>query len=316
MSCDRQDWKGVSQVPSVTKHGGDWVPPGMDYGLYRRQGMQFAMRYVVPSIAGKCVTLPEIKDAHAAGVDIGFVYETTGTTWNGGYDAGLADAFTASSVLGRLGVPKTCAVYHAVDVQVGQQVMSTVMEWVRGLLDGMRPYRAGVYGQYLVVASAGALYPHVLTWQTKAWSGASIYPRTDLLQLGTSRMSGIDIDIDIAYVPFFGQWTADPANQPPALNGEDMISGTLDPIDTQGRPFPAGSATTVAVFADTGLMAGAAQKVRVALYSDTHGWSQIVDVDLQHAVPYVIKFAEHDVSAVSFSRKTGDGSETIGFSIS
>lgn len=303
-------------MPNVASHGADWVPGNMPYGVFRQQGLKFAMRYVVPSIPGKMITSEEVRNAHSWGVDLGFIYETTGRTWDGGYDAGVRDGVAAASALRTLGAPQSCAAYHAVDMQVGQAVIGTVMDWVRGLITGMRPYRTGLYGQLLVVDYAAAIYPQVFRWQTEAWSSGQISPNADMLQLGSASIAGIDTDVDVAYVPHFGQWYANPSQQPPALHGDDMISGELTPVDIVGYPFPEGSATTVSLYTDTGLVADEPQSVRVALFSKAKGYSQIETVELHTAAPFSMLMQEHDVCAVSFKRTTADGNHVIGFSVS
>lgn len=299
----------------IVLHGADWVAPGMSYKRFREQGLSFAIRYAVPSIAGKMIDLREVAQAHAAGVDIVLVYETSGATWEGGYSAGYADGVAAYAALRSLGAPYTAACYHAVDSPVPDAQMPVCRAWLDGVIHGMSRYRTGVYGEYSVVEMAASSFPHALRWQTKAWSGGSISPKADILQLGSNSLFGINVDIDVAYTSHIGQWYANPVQQPPSLTGEDMISGQIPSHAVTGVAVPEGSATKVLLYADTGLMGDEAQKVRVAVWSKAKRYSQITEVTINAADPIPVSFLEHDVMAVSFSRGETDGLHDVSFVI-
>lgn len=300
---------------TVYGHGGDWVPAGMPYAEFRKLGYTFALRYVVPQIQGKLVTIQEIAAAHKAGVDVGFIYETSGTTWQGGRNSGLADGELARKVLIALGAPYSVACYHAVDSQALPGQIHTVQDWLEGVMTGMAPYQTGVYGEFDVVEMARANYPHVLRWQTKAWSEGRISQSAHMLQLGATDIGGFQFDIDVAYTPMFGQWYADQRKQPDNLTGDGMIVGFVPPVTKVPVPFRAGGFTTLALYCDTGLSGNQEQKVRVAIHSHGKAYSQIHDQVILNATPQVITFTEMDVDAVSFERLVNDGSAEIGYSI-
>jgi hypothetical protein len=287
----------------------------MNYQEFRRQGFSFALRYVVPSIPGKSVSLSEIGQAHAADIDVAFIYETTGQTWQGGFSAGKLDGESAYAAMRALGAPVSCAVYHAVDQQVFPSAMSRVIDWARGLIAGMGPYRIGIYGEFDVVEAVAHVFPDLFRWQTKAWSSGRISQQADVLQLGTSMVGNLSIDIDVAYQPHIGQWYANPQNQPEPSQGDEMPSGDILPNEVTGRPIKPGSATAVYLYADIGLNGGFEQSCRVALHSEAKGYTQIVEAKLLTAQPYVINMEEHDVDAVSFDRRTEGGSFPLGFLI-
>lgn len=298
------------------QHGGDWVTQGMDYSRFRSQGYRFAIRYVVPSIVGKMVTRAEIDVAHNAGVDIAFVYETSGASWNGGYEAGLTDGKAAREALLSLHAPATVGCFHAVDTPTSLANASMLTAWMRGLQLAMSPFRYGVYGDDQVVELAYKAFPEALRWQTKAWSGGVVSQHADLIQLGANALAGIEFDIDAAYITYFGQWYANPALQPVPQSEDNMIPGAISSDETIGMPVPIGSAQRVQLYCDVGLFGGKTQRVRVAVHSNAHGYNQIVETNLTDAVPETIMFTEHDVDAVSFKRGTLDGVEPIGFVIS
>lgn len=299
----------------IVPSGGDWVDQRMDYRDFRNAGHSFAMRYAVPSITGKMITRAEISSAHANGVDVGLVYEVNGTSWEGGHVNGTLDGEAARNALESLGAPHTVACYHAVDSQVSEGQINTCMTWLAAVRDAMRPFRTGVYGQYSVIQAAFAMDPSIYRWQTQAWSGGQVSRDTEILQLGTASIAGIGIDLDIAYVSAFGQWYANPGNQPQPPSEDSMISGVINGMEVFGVPIPANSPTYIMLFCDTGLFAGAAQQVRVAIRSKAKGYSQIVTAALHAADSVTIPFEEHDVDAVSLARNAEDGVAPVGYTI-
>jgi glycoside hydrolase-like protein len=305
----------VSHPELIVPSGGDWVTPGMNYAEFRRAGHTFAMRYAVPSIAGKSITRAEVDSAHKAGVDIGLIYETTGQTWQGGAIAGQKDGRAARAALAALGAPWTVACYHAVDSQVADNEISTAMAWLKAVSDAMKPWRTGVYGQYSVIETAHANYPSIYRWQTQAWSSGHVSQWADILQLGTSVIGGIKLDIDLAYIPQFGQWYADPSKQHIPTPEDDVISGTIQPMDKVAVPIPAIAPSSIMLYVDLGLYANDVQRVRVAMHSAAKGYSQIVNETLSTSAPLTITFEEHDVNAVSLARDAGSGVAPIGFCI-
>lgn len=300
---------------TVYGHGGDWVPMGMPYEQYRSLGYTFAMRYVVPQIQGKLVPIQEIAAAHKNGVDVGFIYETSGTTWQGGRQSGLADGEVARKTLIALGAPYSVACYHAVDSQALAGQMHIVHDWLEGVITGMEPYNTGVYGEFDVVEMAYANFPHVRRWQTKAWSFGKVSDHAHIIQLGATDVGGFQIDIDVAYTPMFGQWYADQRKQPDNLTGDGMLNGFIPPVTKAGVPFRSGGFTTLVLYCDTGLVGNQEQKVRVAVHSHGKGYSQIKEIVLMTATPVMVPFEELDVDAVSFERLTNDGNGEIGYSI-
>lgn len=207
---------------NVLARGGDWVPDTMDYTEYHRSGYRFALRYVVPSIPGKMVSAVEVSHAHAAGIDVGFIYETTGTTWEGGMTAGIDDGIAAQEAMKSINAPMGIAVYHAVDSQVADAQLATVIQWVNGLQKGMPDYRVGVYGQFSVMQAVAERYPHICLWQTPAWSDGKIFPALEMFQEPQVTISGITLDTDSLYDTDAGLWRAAVIAPPPPPKGSSV----------------------------------------------------------------------------------------------
>lgn len=206
----------------VLARGGDWVAEGMNYEEFKRSGYSFALRYVVPSIPGKMVSALEVASAHAAKVDVGFVYETTGTTWQGGMTAGEEDGAASIDAIASIKAPKGIAVYHAVDSQVMDSEMPTVIQWVAGLTKSMTDYQVGVYGQFSVMQAIARAYPHVLLWQTPAWSSGGVYPALEIFQDSQVTVGAITLDTDSLLEESAGFWKAEITPPPPPSKGNDV----------------------------------------------------------------------------------------------
>lgn len=76
-------------------------------------GIDFVMRYL------KNLTTDELEVLHAAGLAVGFIWESTATRALEGADAGTEDGTRALSMMRALGAPSSCVVYATVDNDVG-----------------------------------------------------------------------------------------------------------------------------------------------------------------------------------------------------
>jgi Domain of unknown function (DUF1906) len=295
--------------------GGDWSQGIMDYALYRSYGFRFAMRYIVPSIPGKMIRHAEIISAGQHGVDLGFVYEKDGAGWRSGSATGTDDGIAARMALQSIDAPESCAAYFTIDAQVESSQMLTAIAYLDAAAQAVQPYRAGAYGQYDVIEHAWAYMPELFRWQTMAWSGGRVSDHADLLQVGHTVIGGIDADSDVAYTPRFGQLYANQWQQPVSPREGDDMSGFISPSEILSVPVPVGTASKLLLFADTGLMHGEDQVVRVAIRSETRGYSQIITERLADNVPVTVVLTARDVDGISLSRTDLDGGGVIGYAI-
>lgn len=118
-----------------------------DYKYLKDSGMDFVMRYFVPRSMNKSLTTDEADSAHAAGIALGLVYETTANRALQGRNAGVNDAETVNKLIEEYHPPLYTAIYFAVDCDVVPSQMSTVVEYFQGIKDTLnRRYKIGVYG--------------------------------------------------------------------------------------------------------------------------------------------------------------------------
>lgn len=295
--------------------GADWFEGMMDYGTFKSNGLRFAMRYIVPQIQGKMIQHAEIMAAHALGIDLGFIYETNGISWRGGGTEGLVDGAAARMALKSIAAPETCAAYLTIDSQAMPADVSTVLSYINAARKMLSPYRCGVYGEFAVVEAAYMHLPDVFRWQTMAWSQGQVSDHVDLLQMGSTTIANVELDIDAAYHPYFGQWFADQSRQPINQIRRDDVNGNIIPNAVTSIPVNPGTASKIMLFCDVGLLQGEPQGVRVAVHSASAGYSQITHEELSHDTPLTVVFTARDVDAVSLSRAPNDGNGIIGYNI-
>lgn len=118
-----------------------------DYKYLKKNGMNFVMRYFVPDSMSKSLTPDEVNSAHAAGIALGLVYETTANRAIQGHPAGVADAKTVNGLINKFRPPHGTVIYFAVDCDVPpaqHPIISAYFMGIKSELDYR--YKIGVYG--------------------------------------------------------------------------------------------------------------------------------------------------------------------------
>jgi hypothetical protein len=172
----------------------------------RAQGYDFAMRYYSNN-ASKNLSLGEARALSGAGLQIGVVWETSGT--HAGFFSraqGLADGAQAYRMAKEtIGQPFGSAIYFAVDYDPTQAdidgVISNYFTGVKAALyvanDGQPSYQVGVYGSGLCCGALVERDMAALSWlsQSTGFAGSRQYAeqkRYDLLQMLPARIVGAD----------------------------------------------------------------------------------------------------------------------------
>lgn len=118
-----------------------------DYKYLKKNGMDFVMRYFVPVSMSKSLTPDEVNSAHAAGIALGLVYETTANRALQGHPAGVADAKTVNGLINEFRPPHGTAIYFAVDCDVPPALHPTISAYFIGIKSELDyRYKIGVYG--------------------------------------------------------------------------------------------------------------------------------------------------------------------------
>jgi len=167
-------------------------------------GYDFVIRYISPdtqNFRNKQVTPTEIKELHANGVAVGFVWETLPT--NADYfdevRAG-ADATEAILVLTRLGVPKSVEIAFTVDYDAQPGDQGRIDAYFAVVQKRMKAvgWLEGDYGSRAVIAHLQAKGLAHDGWQSlsKGWRDGNAEPT--MIQLAETKILGLDCDTDTA----------------------------------------------------------------------------------------------------------------------
>lgn len=206
------------------------VVSGVDYSWARptvaslqAAGVTWVGRYLGPPSWGKTITQPEYDALVGAGIEVGLVFENGPDDWQGGENAGVANAHLALQYVptGYAG-PIWCAVDTAVDPPAA-------IPYVRGFAAAIgSPGRTGVYGEGgLIVLAHDLGIATAPGWQSASTSfpgNAATTPDTGIQQGLGGPVAGTDADTVV------GPLAATPAPTPPAptpapapVNQEDSV---------------------------------------------------------------------------------------------
>jgi hypothetical protein len=187
---------GLDTTMELTRHA----------GALKAQGYDFVLRYYSNN-AAKNLSLGEARALSGAGLQIGVVWETSGTHATFFTRAqGLADGAQAFRMAREsIGQPFGSAIYFAVDYDPTQADLdggiSNYFTGVRAALyvanDGQPSYRVGVYGSGLCCGTLVERGIASLSWlsQSSGFAGSRQYAdqkRYDLIQMLPARIVGAD----------------------------------------------------------------------------------------------------------------------------
>jgi len=192
---------------------------GLDYGGYLSPTQitsaatptppTFVMRYLREIGAGEIATL------HAAGIDVGMIFEYPADVGPGGipsplggYNQGIADGKLALSQLANLSAPDI-AVYYTVDFGPKRAQLKVIAQYFKGIASVFPFARIGGYADYSTV---GYLFNNSLIafgWQTVDRSGTNFNSRCVLYQYKLYQQIGpVSTDFNEAFADTFGLWTS------------------------------------------------------------------------------------------------------------
>ena len=136
-------------------------------------GYSGVMRYLSYD-STKNLSKTEAIGLHAAGLDIGLVWETTATRAGEGSIAGAVDAIAAEAQATALGYPADAVIFYGVDYDAAPQAVAPYFAGVKS--KARRP--VGVYGSKRVVEGVAAPWK----WQACAWSAGLVSTQAHLYQ--------------------------------------------------------------------------------------------------------------------------------------
>lgn len=180
----------------------------IDPAAVKAAGISGAMRYFAQPGSKKIIHRAELDSYLNAGLEVGFVYETTADRTLSGFAAGSYDARAANIMGDGLGVPATIPIFFATDFQpVGGQ-MSAVHAYYQGAT-AASPRPVGVYGGVDTINTVMAAGYARYGWQTQAWSSGRVSPYACLLQHARAvrNIPGHAIDTNVVLKADHGVWS-------------------------------------------------------------------------------------------------------------
>lgn len=203
---------------------------GLDYAggrisgaALKNAGYGFVCRYLSdggPSLPGKQLLANEVQDLQANGIPIVANWESSGTTAQGGYNAGVQDANNAIQGLKTAyGTDPGCPIYFSLDWDAAPEEQGAINAYFQGVASVIGLSRTGMYGGYWPLSRCFDAGVITWGWQTQAWSGGNVESRAHILQdnnAGYVYLGGVQCDLDHALKANFGQWPSSGQVEPPA----------------------------------------------------------------------------------------------------
>jgi hypothetical protein len=149
-------------------------------------------------------------------------FETTiDRVLSGGYAGGQADMAHAVAEFTPRGMPLGAAVALSADEPIDPSLFPQALKYYQGSqAEGatLGGYLDGAYGEQALLAYLKQRGAIQVAWRTMstAWPGGASTDLCDVIQTGGATIGGVEVDLNTALVPFFGQW------MPGQLAGVDM----------------------------------------------------------------------------------------------
>lgn len=242
----------------MTTFGIDCIssPPVADL---QANNVSFVCRYLseVNSLTEeKLLTLGEAKTLSQGGMQIVSNFEWTADRSTQGYDAGVYDAQLARNQHTSCGGSQDRPIYFSVD---GPYTLAEVAPYFHGVVSVLGLSRSAAYGSYLIIQSLFNANLISWGWQTYAWSGGFLEPRSHIYQYSNGQSMGEkSVDYDHGLKDDIGGWKIMLTWQTPQQEAQALAtwnSTTLGAIGTGGNTlaetgiFPAGKTPSY----DTGI---------------------------------------------------------------
>lgn len=242
---------------------------GLTVAEMKKAGVQFVCRYLSTPGNPKNISKAELDNYLAAGIQVIFVFETTGTDMTS-ISNGISDAKLAQEQLNALGAA-TAPVFFAAD----ESQEPDLTGYLAGARTVLGHDRLGIYGGLGSVKQAFDSKLVTYGWQTYAWSGGSWDDRALLRQyMNGVKLGPADIDLDEAGYwnspkvltthDDYGQWPRPSVTPPPVLVTVPDVVGK-SAVAAVADLKSAGLSNTGVVFSQT---PGAGSKVAPGAHID------------------------------------------------
>lgn len=205
----------------MTRFGVDFAFGHPGGAALAAEGVTVVGRYVpYQGDGGKGLTIEEVIDYHANGLEVFLFWEQEAAMHRGGFSRGKRDAEIAVANLRALGAPDTVAIYPAVDFNPLASDWPLIRDYQRGFISVAGIERTGIYGNYDVIEYAKQMGLATYFCQCVAWSGGELNPWRHIFQDVGPNVAGIHVDHLTIYGDEYGQWKGDQMG----LSKEDMVA--------------------------------------------------------------------------------------------
>lgn len=182
--------------------------PGWTIAELKSAGIVAVGRYVSFKPNGKVIELPEYDSYIANGIGVWLVWESSGTSFTGGYGAGYLEGAEARKQARALGHPDERPVYAAYDT--GAVMSTAIANYQHGFNDGGECGPQGVYADVSIGEGLLAEGLCRMFWETNArgWPGDRVDdPRAVMIQRYGLHIPGVggSYDVDDIFAADFGQ---------------------------------------------------------------------------------------------------------------
>jgi hypothetical protein len=297
----------------VYGHGCSFVHDSMAYNDYRRAGFKFAVRHLDPADEESVVVLDEVHRAHSQGVDMCFAVSLNVASAYRSEDIASATGEVARGVMVDMGAPHSVAVYLNIHDNTNPLNSPQLPRWLMAYREALKPYRTGISASGVVPYYVRHHFPGMYVWDRTPWGRDALTYNPDIMSMDYLTVMGVPSTLNVAYSPFFGQWAANPANQPRKEETSVMSSGILEQGINTPIPVDPGSAAKLMLYADiAGINEGTAS-VRVRFHSAAGGYYYEDSILLSTSEPVTIHFTERDTDGVMLEHVEGTSPAYVTF---
>lgn len=216
----------------MTVLGVDYAWQHPDPAALNAAGYTFACRYLSRD-PSKNLTLAEAQSLERHGIAVVANWEYGAEDMLGGHDQGVKDAEAALAQATAAGMPAGRPIYFSADWDVTPAQEAAVSAYLAGVDSVLGAARTGEYAGFYPIRIARDSGLTRWSWQTSGWSGGQWDPRDQIRQTGSATVGGVQVDVNEAMVPDFGQWmpgvpspTPIPAPPAPPVITEVPMEGT------------------------------------------------------------------------------------------
>ena len=191
-------------------------------------GFDFVVRYYSRDPT-KNLTRAEADALAAEGLWIVGNWEHGAQDALGGGKAGTANAVLARSLADACGQPRDRPIYESDDWDVAPAQEPVITSYLRAWDAVIGLSQVGEYAGFYPLKAQRDAGVTSWEWQPRAWSGGQWEARVNIRQTGSATVGGVQVDVNEAWTPDYGQWMpgVSPAVKGVVVEQSDALQGNL-----------------------------------------------------------------------------------------